>query len=303
MVQKLAGTTFSNPVARGDYDSAKHACLTLNQVADLIEQWVNEVYHQTVHSRTGRAPILAWEEQAKVIAPLSLSADDVDVLARRPVMRTVQHGRVQVDGIEYFSHALATLQAQGMDRVTVLVNDLNLHSVLIQHPAEKDTFILAESTDPEYTVGLDCYMHAESMRIKKSFSQADLKKLGPNANALARARLLDDIRSASQIGKKRLRKLTNGQRRETNALQQQTQIAEAKPRRPAVAAPSPVIATPEAYFMAHTTTAKVIYLLSGLILFCLGYTFRKLIVALVALLVVVGIFFLMGAIIWQWLSA
>lgn len=244
LVQKLAGTTFSNPVARGDYDSAKHACLTLNQVADLIEQWVNEVYHQTVHSRTGRAPILAWEELAKEIAPLSLSAEDVDALARRPVMRTIQHGRVQVDGIEYFSHALATLQAQGIDRVTVLVNDLNLNTVLIQHPTEKDTFILAESTDPEYTVGLDCYMHAESMRIKKSFSQADLKKLGLNANALARARLLEDIRSASQIGKKRLRKLTNGQGREANALQQQTHMAEAKPSRPAMAAPSPVIATP-----------------------------------------------------------
>lgn len=245
LVQKLAGTTFSNPVARGEYDSAKQACLTLKQVADLIGQWVNEVYHQTVHSRTGRAPILAWEELSKVIAPLALSADDVDALARRPVMRTIQHGRVQVDGIEYFSHALATLETQGTDRVTVLVNDLNLHSVLIQHPAEKDTFILAESTDPEYTVGLDCYMHAESMRMKKAWSQADLKKLGPNANALARARLLEDIRSASQIGKKRLRKLTNGQGRETNRLQQQSQMAEAKPRHPAVAVPSPVITTPE----------------------------------------------------------
>lgn len=245
LVQQLSGTTFSNPTVRGDYDSSKHACLTLSQVSELIEQWVNEVYHQTVHSRTGRAPILAWEEQAKVIAPLSLSADDVDALARRPVMRTIQHGRVQVDGIEYFSHALETLQAQGMERVTVLVNDLNLHSVLIQHPTGKDIFILAESTDPEYTVGLDCYTHAESMRIKKSFSQADLRTLGPNANALARARLLDDIRSESQIGKKRLRKLTNGQGRETNALQQQTQMAEAKPRRPAVAAPSPITPPPE----------------------------------------------------------
>lgn len=230
LVQKLSGTTFSNPTERGDYDSAKHANLALNQVTDLIEQWINEVYHQTVHSRTGRAPILAWQEQAKMIAPLSLSAEDVDALARRPVVRTIQHGRVQVDGIEYFSHALATLQAQGADRVTVLVNDLNLHSVLIQHPAAKDTFILAESTDPEYTIGLDCYMHAESMRIKKAWSQADLKKLGPNANALARAQLLADIRSASQIGKKRLRKLTNGQGREVSVSHQQTKMAKAKPR-------------------------------------------------------------------------
>jgi putative transposase len=256
LVQKLSGTTFSSPVARGTYDSAKRANLTVSQLTGLIEHWVNEVYHQTVHSRTGRAPILAWEEQAKVIAPLSLSAEDVDALVRRPVMRTIQHGRVQVDGIEYFSHALATLQAQGVDRVAVLINDLNLHTVLIQHPDEKDTFISAESTDPEYTAGLNCYMHAESMRIKKAWSQADQKKLGQNANALARAQLLADIRSESQIGKKRLRKLTNGQGREANASQQQTKMAEAKPRG-ATPAPAPILDVPAPVLPSAETTNVV----------------------------------------------
>lgn len=245
LVQKLSGTTFSNPIARGDYDSARHACLSLAQLASLIEKWVNEVYHQTVHSRTGRAPILDWEERAKMIAPLSLSTEDVDALARRPVMRSIQHGRVLIDGIEYFSHALATLQAQWMDRVTVLINDLNLHSVLIQHPAEKDTLIRADSTDPEYTVGLDCYMHAESKRIKKQWSEADLKRLGPNANALARAQLLADIRNESQIGKKRLRKLTNGQGRKSCMSQQQAKMAEAKPHSMPMAVPNLIMAAPE----------------------------------------------------------
>lgn len=68
------------------------------------------------------------------------------------------------------------------------------------------------------------------------------KKLGPNANALARAHLLVDIRSASQIGKKRLRKLSNGQGREAGALQQQIQMAEAKKRSMPVADSSPVMA-------------------------------------------------------------
>lgn len=113
LVQKLSGTTFSNPVARGEYDSAKHACLTLSQVADLIEQWVNEVYHQTVHSRTGRAPILAWEEQAtragrkrkadhqrdaqqdgiataEVAELLGISTQQVAVLLRRGILKRTE---------------------------------------------------------------------------------------------------------------------------------------------------------------------------------------------------------------------
>lgn len=58
-----------------------------------------------------------------------------------------------------------------------------------------------------------------------------------------------------------------------------------------------------AYFMVHTTAAKVIYLVTGLLLFSLGYCYRKLIVGLIALLVVLGIFFLTGAVIWQFLSS
>lgn len=61
--------------------------------------------------------------------------------------------------------------------------------------------------------------------------------------------------------------------------------------------------SPMAYFMAHTTIAKLIYLIFGFILFCFGYAYRKLILALTVFLVVAGIFFLMGAIIWQWLGS
>jgi len=229
VVQKIPGTTFSNPQMRGDYDSEKRACLTITQLSQLIDQWINEVYHQTIHLGTGRAPILHWEEIAKVVPPISLTSEEADAIARRPVKRTIQHGRVQIDNIEYFSHALATLQAQGADRVTVLVDDLNLHTVLVQHPSEKDTLIQADSTDPEYTAGLTCHMHEEAMRIRKEWSQADLKKLGQNANAMARAQLLAKIQGESQIGKKLLRKLTNGLGSKTNASQQQAKMVETKP--------------------------------------------------------------------------
>jgi len=91
----------------------------------------------------------------------------------------------------------------------VLVDDLDLHTVMVQHPFEKDTMILAESTDPEYTEGLNCYSHEESKKIKKEWTKADLKRLGPNADALARAKLMERIKNEADIGKKRLRKLTH----------------------------------------------------------------------------------------------
>lgn len=99
LIQKMCGTTFSSPAKRGNYDPAKHACHTLEQVKSYIDEWIDQSYHRTVHSRTLRAPIVAWEELAVITPPMRMSAEDVDAMARRPVLRFIQHGRVRVDGI------------------------------------------------------------------------------------------------------------------------------------------------------------------------------------------------------------
>jgi len=160
LIQKLSGTTFSNPTQRGDYDSTKQACFTLADIRLFVEEWIDRHYHRTVHTRTGRAPICAWEEQVNILPQLTLSEVDVNALARRPVQRSIVHGRVRCAGLEYFSHALATIEAQGKDRVTVLIDDLDLNSVLVQHPTKKDVLIQADSVDPDYTVELTSYEHA-----------------------------------------------------------------------------------------------------------------------------------------------
>lgn len=215
IVQKLPGTTFSNPVERGDYDSIKNAVFTMKLLAELIDQWINDVYHKSIHSRTGRAPILDWEEQVKIMAPLSLSKSEVEVLARRPERRKIQNGKVLVDGIEYFSHALRTLEALGESSVTVLINELNLDSVLIQHPTEKETLILAESTDHEYTQGLTIYEHTEAKKIRREMTKSDMNKLGIYTNAISRWKLLEKIQEETFGMKRWLKKLTNGESKRT----------------------------------------------------------------------------------------
>jgi len=223
LIQKLSGTTFSNPAQRGDYDSMKQACFTLADITSFIEDWIECHYHRTVHTRTGRAPIIAWEEQAKILPPLTLSDADVNALARRPVQRSIVHGRVRCAGLEYFSHALATMEAQGKDRVTVLIDDLNLNSVLVQHPTRKDVLIQADSVDPEYTVGLTSYEHAEAMRIKKAMSTSDRAKFGHHANAIARWELLERIHDCNRASKSRIRKITGGLGRKSHVKKLQEQ--------------------------------------------------------------------------------
>ncbi|WP_082191382.1 DDE-type integrase/transposase/recombinase [Cellvibrio sp. pealriver] len=213
IVQKLPGTTFSNPTELGDYDSLKKSVFTIDQIRSFIEEWINEIYHKTIHTKTGRAPICFWEEKTKNIAPISLSEDEVNALARRPETRSINKGLIQYDYIEYFSHALATLEAQGHTNVTILIDDLNLNSILVQHPEDKATLILAESNDPEYTTGLTIYEHQEAKKIRKEMTKSDISKLGKLSFALSRWKLLERVQEQAIKMKRWIKKLTNGESR------------------------------------------------------------------------------------------
>ncbi|WP_137009837.1 Mu transposase C-terminal domain-containing protein [Aquitalea aquatilis] len=218
LVQKCAGTTFSNPAARGDYDSHRKAALILEKLIEYINEWIDNVYHQTIHSRTGRAPILAWKDATQNWEAPIFETGEIDAIARRPETRTIHRGRVVVDHIEYFSHALATLEALKETRVTVLVNELDLHEVYIEHPSERGVLIRAESTNPDYTHGLTWHEHQEAQKIKAALTESDRQRLGPYCDLLARWTLFQKIQADSALARRQIARLTNGKGRQQPQL-------------------------------------------------------------------------------------
>lgn len=207
IIQKLPGTTFSNPTARGDYDVTKQAKLTLSDVQKYTEQWINEVYHTHIHSGSNRAPILMWEDATKIVKPISLSNDDASTLCRKPYERSINKGRVLIDYLYYFSPALATIEQKKLTKVTVLVDEMDLSHVFIIDPTNSHNLIKAECTNPDYAQGLTMYAHQEVQKIKNNMAQTDLQRLGEKANLLARYYLLEKIQSDLQRKKPKLRKL------------------------------------------------------------------------------------------------
>ena len=208
IIQKLPGTTFSNPTNRGEYNSSKIAQLTLEQLKQYIDTWIHEVYHRSIHHTTGRSPIIMWQDAIENIRPSFLTDIDAKILCRRPIERSINHGQVRVDGISYFSHALTTLQAKGIKKVTVLIDDLNLNEVFIIDPDKKDVIIQADSTNQDYTFGLTRVTHLEVQKLKKIQSQSDKQKIGSMSDLYYLYKLMHEIQTNLVRRKPRLKPLT-----------------------------------------------------------------------------------------------
>jgi putative transposase len=113
-IHALPGSTFSNPMARGAYDSEQHAAMTLSE----FEQWLSilivEVYHQRLHSELGMTPLQKYEEgifgtdarpgrglPERVMDEMRLRLNFMPY-----VERTVQSHGIVIDEIQYYDDVL-----------------------------------------------------------------------------------------------------------------------------------------------------------------------------------------------------
>lgn len=106
-IHELPGTTFSNPVERGRYDSEKMAVLTLAE----LEKWLVlavAAYHGSVHSTLGQTPVGQWAAGVAATGVPSVTANQMAFLVDfLPVIRrTLTRAGFVVDHVHYFANAL-----------------------------------------------------------------------------------------------------------------------------------------------------------------------------------------------------
>lgn len=106
-IHELPGTTFSNPVERGRYDSEKMAALTLAE----LERWLVLAvagYHGSVHSTLRQTPAGQWAAGVAVTGAPSISANQTAFLVDfLPVIRrTLTRTGFVIDYVHYFANAL-----------------------------------------------------------------------------------------------------------------------------------------------------------------------------------------------------
>ncbi len=97
-VHVLPGTTQSSTVEKGDYDSGKHAALTLSEFEDWLHLEICR-YHNTHHTALGRTPLAAWTDLGGDEAGRQV----VDVDAFRTSFMPFEWRRLGRTGITLFS--------------------------------------------------------------------------------------------------------------------------------------------------------------------------------------------------------
>lgn len=140
LIHKLPGTTWSNPVERGDYPSEKLASLTLHELRQLVFRWVVVDYHNTRHHELGETPLQCWtrlvDEHPVPPLPQSLSLEIETGLA---FVRTIHDSRIGVKGLLYHHPYLIHLQQKlpGKPKVMLRIDPEDVTQAYIYDPLNK----------------------------------------------------------------------------------------------------------------------------------------------------------------------
>lgn len=185
---KLSGTTLSSYNKLGEYNSEKLACYSLDQIRQLTEEFIENIYHKTIHSGTSERPYTHWNKAAKFCAPLYVSEIEAEQKCRHVYRYKISKGQINFKGLRYKSHALATLGYKFKEKVIVYVDHLNLNHIFIQDPYNASNLIKADSIFKKNTENLSLDEYLQSKNELKKYYNTDINEI-KNEDTLFLARL------------------------------------------------------------------------------------------------------------------
>ena len=213
LIHQIPGTTFSNHVMKGDYQSEKYAHITLDKLNEFVSEWLENVYHKSIHKGHKRAPKRVWEESVREHPVIKFPMNHLEKISRIVASRHISQGRVTYEHLKWYSHALATMEremrAEGVPtKVNIYIDPFDLSQVYIEDINDKTITIKADSTKPEYTDGLTLYEHLKIVDDLKKAGQDDLASLGDHELQIARCRLWEKIvRNSEDYSKKQIARI------------------------------------------------------------------------------------------------
>ncbi len=167
LVHGLPGTTFSNVLARGEYDAAGMACISLTRFREILHVYLLDVYGQEWNRGVGGVPAQRW---AAAVAggwtpALHHDAEEMRLLLGRSAVRTIQRAGIDHLSLRYQSAELEALRRAlpGGTPVALKYDPEDLGALHVQIPvAQRGTgpaWLRVPAQHQEYAGGLSLWKH------------------------------------------------------------------------------------------------------------------------------------------------
>jgi putative transposase len=158
---QLPGTAMAKLAERGDYDSEKHALLTMAEFLQILEKWILDVYAQTIHRSIKVTPWSKWQEGLMRVEPVM--PDSVASLKQRIGLiaeRSVRRDGIWLNNLNYTGEELGTVLrrfGEGV-QVRVLYDPEDLGKIQVWAPDQQEP-LEVQAADFEYASGLNKFQH------------------------------------------------------------------------------------------------------------------------------------------------
>ncbi|MNF44948.1 Transposon Tn7 transposition protein TnsB [compost metagenome] len=162
LIHAIPGTTYSNREMKGDYNSDKKACLTLEKLNDVFSRWIRDVYHDFYHTGIHQTPHQAWTAAlAQQLPPERYSREDLDGLCRSIIFRKCANGCVHFLNLSWTGPALSDIahRLKANQKAMIYYDPSNLSTVWVAHPERPTELFEAIATDPHYQNHLTLFEH------------------------------------------------------------------------------------------------------------------------------------------------
>jgi putative transposase len=160
LIHGLDGTTKSNPMMRGDYDSEGEAVLTLEELRNIVADWIQNYYNKTSHGHRRLPANVLWERKLdKMNPPKVFTAEAVRFICMATHFSTINRGRVRFKNLSWSGPGLSHVQSKLKpgQKAEVLYDRTNLGTAYVREPSS-GVFYEANAVH-EYQYGLSLYEH------------------------------------------------------------------------------------------------------------------------------------------------
>lgn len=208
---ELPGTTFSNPVQRGSYDSEKKSALTMEE----LEKWLVlavATYHGTAHRTLGQTPAGRWDEgAAKAGRPVTTTRPTAFLVDFLPVFRrSLTRTGFVVDHVGYFSNALKPWisRRKDLDRFIIRRDPRDISRIWVLEP-DGDAYLevpYRTLSNPAVSV----WEHRQALARLRERGQAQVDEL-------ALFQMIEQMRWISETAEKTTKRLRREQQRRASA--------------------------------------------------------------------------------------